>query len=48
MGFTHKKGSKYNFVYSLELYVKTTWVWSKIEKNSEFQFKVLIQNLDLK
>ena len=48
MGFTQKKISEYNYVYSLELYAKTTWVWSKIEKNSKFKFKVLIQNLDSK
>ena len=40
MGFTQKKISEYNYVYLLELYAKTTWVWLKIEKNSKFEFKI--------
>ena len=29
---------EYNYMHSLELYVKTTWAWSKIEKNSKLKF----------
>ena len=37
-----KKACVYNYVYLLELYVKTSWAWLKIEKNldSNFRFKI--------
>ena len=32
MDLFERKASEYNHVYSLELYVKTSWAQSKIEK----------------
>ena len=48
MSFTQKKISEYNYVYSLELYARTTWVWSKIEKNSKFEFKIQVESFNSK
>ena len=51
-----KKPREYNYVYSLGVYVKTSWAWLKIDKknqnlNSVFThltFKIQVQNLNVK
>ena len=42
-----KKAREYNYEHSLQLYMKTSQAWSKIEKNSKFLFKIVIRNSSL-